>query len=164
MILLSAWTLDMMRACHSGWTRRIGLLVAPVLAVFLAILLRRGKPISASKLERQALDGSKLANTLKSCEAITSFHRVELLGKSALYAQVGTRCVVPILIKSLLCLGLQAATHRVVADTSIWAVLHSPPPEVQPLAAERLSLLPAFHGSYRNRTLWGTYRPGLYFG
>ena len=38
------------------------------------------------------------------------------------------------------------------------------PPEVAPLRAPRLSLLPQFQGEHRERTLWGTYRPGLYFG
>ena len=38
------------------------------------------------------------------------------------------------------------------------------PPEVAPLRAPRLSFLPQFQGEHRERTLWGTYRPGLYFG
>ncbi|KAK9838545.1 hypothetical protein WJX81_006602 [Elliptochloris bilobata] len=38
------------------------------------------------------------------------------------------------------------------------------PPEVSPLRAPRLSLLPQFQGEHREGTLWGTYRPGLYFG
>ena len=38
------------------------------------------------------------------------------------------------------------------------------PPEVALLRAPRLSVLPQFQGEHRERTLWGTYRPGLYFG
>lgn len=38
------------------------------------------------------------------------------------------------------------------------------PPEVTPLRAPRLSALPQFQGEHRERTLWGTYRPGLYLG
>lgn len=33
-----------------------------------------------------------------------------------------------------------------------------------PLRAPRLSALPQFQGEHRERTLWGTYRPGLYLG
>ena len=35
---------------------------------------------------------------------------------------------------------------------------------VVPLNALRLSTLPQFQGNYSNNMLWGTYRPGLYFG
>jgi len=38
------------------------------------------------------------------------------------------------------------------------------PPEVAPLRVPRLSDLPQFQGAHRERTFWGTYRPGLYLG
>jgi len=38
------------------------------------------------------------------------------------------------------------------------------PAELQPLRAPLLSSLPEFGGEYRDRMMWGSYRPGLYFG
>jgi hypothetical protein len=39
------------------------------------------------------------------------------------------------------------------------------PPEVTPLAAPKLKLLPEFQdAAYKSRMLWGSYRSGLYFG
>jgi mannosyl-oligosaccharide glucosidase len=38
------------------------------------------------------------------------------------------------------------------------------PPEVTPFAAPSLRALPEFGGAYASALLWGTYRPGLYFG
>ncbi|KAF5826933.1 glycoside hydrolase [Dunaliella salina] len=38
------------------------------------------------------------------------------------------------------------------------------PDELRPLSAPRLTSLAEFGGDYKERMLWGSYRPGLYFG
>ena len=37
-------------------------------------------------------------------------------------------------------------------------------PSVVPIDLPTLTSLPQFGGDYRRSMLWGTYRPGLYFG
>ena len=37
-------------------------------------------------------------------------------------------------------------------------------PSVVPIDLPTLTSLPQFGGGYRRSMLWGTYRPGLYFG
>jgi hypothetical protein len=41
---------------------------------------------------------------------------------------------------------------------------HFKPPVLAPLKAPKLTDLPEFGGSYKDRMLWGSYRSGLYFG
>lgn len=37
-------------------------------------------------------------------------------------------------------------------------------PSVVPIDLPTMTALPQFGGDYRRSMLWGTYRPGLYFG
>jgi hypothetical protein len=60
-------------------------------------------------------------------------------------------------------LALAAALLAVLVAASLPA-RRAGPPEVTPFAAPSLRALPEFGGAYARALLWGTYRPGLYFG
>jgi mannosyl-oligosaccharide glucosidase len=59
---------------------------------------------------------------------------------------------------------LSLAAGFVIVAALVLYFLFETPAELRPLRAAKLTALPEFGGEYKDRMLWGSYRPGLYFG
>lgn len=61
-------------------------------------------------------------------------------------------------------LQLSIAVALVAVAALVVFELFRAPDELRPLSAAKLTTLPEFGGDYKDQMLWGSYRPGLYFG
>lgn len=61
-------------------------------------------------------------------------------------------------------LGAACAAVALALAVAAWLRSSPLPPHLRPFPGPKLAALPQFQGDHAQRMLWGTYRPGLYFG
>lgn len=89
---------------------------------------------------------------------------VKTIGSSELHDKKSSNKISATTALSLLVLIFAALVNgKWPALVNTWALRYLPR-DLRPINLPKLTLLPQFQGEHARKYLWGTYRPGLYFG